>query len=170
MMRIYTRTSSTLLRACRQASSLISSEVEKFSKVGSSWWDHASSSGTGPLHYMNLPRIHFIRDRLAREYGREHLPVLEQIKGVKILDVGCGGGLASEALARLGADVTAIDPSESNISVARAHSASDPATASINYLHSTIEKFAETQEKFDVVISLEVVGIAYFLYSLFSLL
>jgi ubiquinone biosynthesis O-methyltransferase len=145
-------------RPLRYSSSLISSEIEKFSKVGGGWWDSSSTAGTGPLHFMNHPRIQFIRQELAKSNQREGHPVLDQIRGLRILDVGCGGGLVAEALARLGAEVTALDPSENNINVARAHSSCDPLTSSIRYIHSTVENFSESEEKFDAVVSLEVLG------------
>jgi ubiquinone biosynthesis O-methyltransferase len=80
-----------------------------------------------------------------------------QLKGLKILDVGCGGGILSEALARLGATVTSIDPSPKNIEVASNHSKCDPLTASIKYKCATVEKVAASGEKFDAVCTLEVV-------------
>eukprot|EP01031_Cornospumella_fuschlensis_P029563 gene29563-35682_t len=88
--------------------------------------------------------------------NREKHHELEQLKGLKILDVGCGGGLLSEALARLGAIVTSIDPSETNIAVAREHAACDPKTSTITYINTTVEEIARSEEKFDAVCSLEV--------------
>lgn len=110
------------------------------SLVSSTWWDSSSSSGAGPLHHMNPVRVNFIRSQMAALLGRESQPALDHLKGLRVLDVGCGGGLLSEALARLGANVTAIDPSEKNIAVAKEHASGDPLTASISYLHSTVGK------------------------------
>jgi ubiquinone biosynthesis O-methyltransferase len=90
---------------------------------------------------MNPARVNFIRSQLATLLGREQVPVLDQIRGLNILDVGCGGGLLAESLARLGANVTAIDPSEQNIAVAKEHAALDPLTANIRYLHTTVGRF-----------------------------
>ncbi|RYH13037.1 3-demethylubiquinone-9 3-O-methyltransferase [archaeon] len=87
---------------------------------------------------MNPTRISFIRSQLAILHNRESHHELDQLKGLKILDVGCGGGLLSESLARLGAIVTSIDPSEMNIAVAREHAASDPATRTITYMHTSV--------------------------------
>jgi len=138
-------------------SSVNRAEVAKFSKVGADWWRASSSKGTGPLHAMNPARVGFIRDRLAKELDRAHLPPLEQLRDVEILDVGCGGGLLSESLARLGARVTSIDPSPENIAVAERHSKLDPLTSSINYECSTVEAQQASGRSFDAVCSLEVI-------------
>ena len=107
---------------------------------------------------MNPVRVAFVRSRLAESLGRLHLPALEQLRGVEILDVGCGGGLLSEALARLGAKVTSIDPSPENIAVAKKHSQLDPTTAnSIDYSCTTVEEVQAAGKKFDAVCSLEVI-------------
>lgn len=87
---------------------------------------------------MNPVRVEFVRKSVAETLQRTHLFESQQLKGLNILDVGCGGGLLSESLARLGANMTSIDPSPENIKVALAHSRCDPATASINYMQSTI--------------------------------
>lgn len=136
--------------------SINSKEVEKFSKVGSDWWNKNSTSGTGPLHAMNPTRVNFIRNCIAEATDKNNLPATEQLKGLEILDVGCGGGLLAEALARLGAKVTAIDPSIENIKVASRHSKIDPLTSTIEYKHSTIEEVSSSGTTFDVVCSLEV--------------
>ncbi len=120
------------------------------------WWDKASKEGAGPLHDMNPVRVQYIREELAEKYGRTTLYVGEQLKGLDILDVGCGGGLLSESLARLGANMTSIDPSAENIEVASWHSKLDPATKDINYQNTTVEAMAQSDKKFDVVCSLEV--------------
>jgi polyprenyldihydroxybenzoate methyltransferase/3-demethylubiquinol 3-O-methyltransferase len=124
---------------------VIDSEVKKFGAVGSGWWDTTSTAGTGPLHAMNPVRMGFIKQKCE---AYRHRPQADTptdnadagvgIRGMRILDVGCGGGLASESLARLGAQVTAIDPSRENIAVASAHSRLDPQTASIRYIHATV--------------------------------
>lgn len=140
----------------RFSSSVNHEEVSKFGKVGADWWNAGSTSGTGPLHAMNPVRVSFIRSRLAQELGRAHLPALEQLRGVEILDVGCGGGLLSESLSRLGAKVVAIDPSPENVAVAQSHGKIDPLTKSIEYVCNTIEAMAGESRKFDAVCSLEV--------------
>ena len=132
-------------------------EVSKFGKVGAEWWNAGSTHGTGPLHAMNPVRVSFIRSRLAQELGRAHLPAHEQLRGVEILDVGCGGGLLSESLSRLGAKVVAIDPSPENVAVAQSHSKIDPLTRSTEYVCGTIESISDKYPgKFDAVCSLEV--------------
>ena len=120
------------------------------------WWDTAGPNGVGPLHAMNPARVQFIREALASYHGKENESVLHHIRGLRILDVGCGGGLLSESLARLGAQVTGIDPSERNIEVASLHASLDPATSSIQYKKSTIQEMVGSEEKFDVICALEV--------------
>ena len=89
---------------------------------------------------MNPVRVGFVRSCVAEILHRKELFELQHLKDLKILDVGCGGGLLSESLARLGANVTSIDPSPENIGVAMWHSRLDPATSNINYRQSTIGK------------------------------
>jgi len=131
-------------------------EVAKFSRIGAGWWEQGSNAGVGPLHAMNPARVGFIRESLAKKLGLQDKPVLEQLQGLEILDVGCGGGLLSEALSRLGAKVTAIDPSEENIRVAKQHSLVDPQTSSIEYRCTTVEDLAASGKIFDAVCTLEV--------------
>ena len=107
---------------------------------------------------MNATRVQFIRHCLSTAHDRESLSPLEQLRDLKVLDVGCGGGLAAEALARLGANVTAIDPARENIEVAKLHSSQDPLTSGIRYLNTTVEEISTSGEKFDAVCALEVVG------------
>lgn len=141
-----------------KSSTVNSPELEKFSVVGDEWWDEKSVMGTGPLHAMNPIRINYIREKLSKQLDRyDKFDAINQIRGLKILDVGCGGGLAAEALARLGAQVTAIDPSPENIHVARKHSSRDPLTSTIDYRVNTIEEIVETNMKFDAVCALEVI-------------
>ena len=122
------------------------------------WWDAESRNGTGPLHYMNATRVRFIRKCLTEIHGTGSASPFEHLQGLSILDVGCGGGLAAEALARLGANVTAIDPGKENIEVARKHSSEDPMTSGIRYLNTTVEEISASDERFDAVCALEVIG------------
>lgn len=141
----------------RFMSTVSEEEIRKFGAVGEDWWKSSSDTGTGPLHNMNPARIQFIREQVANTIGRQHLSPLEQLADLRILDVGCGGGLLAEPLARLGANVTAIDPSTENIAIAKAHSARDPLTAHIDYRACTVEDLVAEKATFDVVVSLEVI-------------
>ena len=139
------------------SSSVNEKEVRKFAAVGQDWWSSSSNSGTGPLHAMNPVRVSFIREAMAKQLSTQSLPPDAQIRNADILDVGCGGGILSEALARLGANVTSIDPSGENVAVAHAHSRMDPATSSINYQQTTVETMASSGRLFDAVCALEVI-------------
>ena len=134
-------------------------ELKKFASIGQKWWDTDSKAGTGPLHFMNPTRVEFIRTVVSSTDGkRRSLPPPDQLRGLKILDVGCGGGILSESLARLGANVTAIDPTVENITVAKCHASKFSEISSrISYKAMTIEEMARSGETFDVVCSLEVV-------------
>lgn len=139
------------------SASVNNDEVKKFSAVGKDWWNAESNRGTGPLHSMNPVRIDFIRRTLAAQLSLHSVPPNLQLQGLDILDVGCGGGILSEGLARLGANVTSIDPSDANIAVASRHCKTDPSTSKINYMQTTVEEIAQSSRKFDVVCSLEVI-------------
>ena len=132
-------------------------EVKKFSSVGKDWWNAESNRGTGPLHAMNPVRVDFIRRTLSKQLSSMSKEPNFHMGGLDILDVGCGGGILSEALARLGANVTSIDPSDVNIGVASRHSSTDPLTSKIEYIQTTVDVIARSGRKFDVVCSLEVI-------------
>lgn len=138
-------------------STLNNTELKKFSQIKKEWWNESSKNGTGPLHFMNPKRVEFIRSQRANEIGMPSKIGVLQIRGQKVLDVGCGGGLLSESLARLGASVHSIDPSENNIIVAKEHSQYDNWTRSIRYQQATIEQIVESGEKYDIVCALEVI-------------
>lgn len=124
-------------------------EIEKFSKLAEQWW--APEGEFRALHRMNPARLSFIRDcvgRVLRRGGRRPL------EGVRALDIGCGGGLVSEPLARMGAVLTGIDGSEAAISAARAHAAAGG--LSIDYRVSTAEVLADAGETFELVTALEI--------------
>ena len=125
-------------------------EIQKFSKLADEWWD--VSGKFKPLHMFNPVRIEYILEKTTSHFKKkgENLP----LRGLKILDIGCGGGLMSEPMCRLGAEVTGIDASLKNIKIARTHSEKNK--LKINYINSSPEKLNENK-KFDVVLNLEIV-------------
>lgn len=127
-------------------------EVARFQALAKSWWDPTGKFR--PLHQIGPARLEFIRDEAARHFGRE-AGGLRPLAGLKVLDVGCGGGLIAEPLCRLGADVTAIDPGARNIEIARSHAV--PQSLAIDYRVATVEELAARSESFDAVVCLEVV-------------
>src|ERR1700688_1355832 len=127
-------------------------EVARFSRLSSQWWD--AHGPMAALHKFNPLRLAYIRDRVAEHFERD-AKRLDSLKGLRILDIGCGGGILSEPLARLGASVVGADPSASNIAVARHHAAQSG--LAIDYRNSSAEALAEADESFDVVLAMEVV-------------
>ena len=125
-------------------------EIDKFSKLADEWWDPEGKFK--PLHNFNPVRLRYIKDTITKKFGNksEKLP----LKDIKILDIGCGGGLLSEPLSRLGATVTGIDASDRNIKIAKMHL--KKSKLDINYYCSSPESF-EAKEKFDVVLNMEIV-------------
>ncbi len=132
--------------------SIDQAEVERFSALAETWWDTHGSMA--PLHRLNPARLGFIRQALAEHFGRD-AKSLQPFDGLRVLDVGCGGGLISEPLARLGATVTGIDAAEANIAVARAHARG--ADLEIDYRQASAEELAAAGARFDAVLALEVV-------------
>lgn len=127
-------------------------EVDQFEALASEWWNPAGQMK--PLHRINPLRIRFIRDEAARHFSfdpRQALP----FEDLRILDIGCGGGLLSEPLARLGGQVTGIDPGATNIEIARAHALRS--RVAVDYRAMTAEVLAETDARFDIVLAMEVV-------------
>ncbi|CAL8470929.1 g10471 [Coccomyxa elongata] len=136
-------------------SSISAAEVRKFEELAKDWWDPDGSSA--PLHSMNPIRTHFTRDALCLCFGRESRSP-QPLQGLTILDVGCGGGLFSEALARLGASVTGIDASQAGIFVAREHARADPLIHErTTYRNITAEQAVEEGLQFDAVVASEVI-------------
>ncbi|MDC0525183.1 bifunctional 2-polyprenyl-6-hydroxyphenol methylase/3-demethylubiquinol 3-O-methyltransferase UbiG [Pelagibacteraceae bacterium] len=126
-------------------------EIQKFSKLADEWWD--VNGKFKPLHMFNPIRLEYIAYNIRQHFkikGNE----INFLKGVSILDIGCGGGLISEPMTRLGGDVTGIDASEKNIKVAKIHSLKNK--LKINYLNTSPE-LLDSKEKFDVILNLEVV-------------
>ena len=125
-------------------------EIEKFSKIAEEWWDpHGKFK---PLHKFNPIRISYIKESIINSFKlKEKVKPLEK---VKILDIGCGGGLLSEPMSRLGADVMGIDASDKNIEIAKFHAKKD--NLNIKYLCASPEKL-NTSTKFDVILNMEIV-------------
>jgi 2-polyprenyl-6-hydroxyphenyl methylase / 3-demethylubiquinone-9 3-methyltransferase len=127
-------------------------EVERFARLAGDWWD--AKGPFKPLHRINPVRLTYIRDQLCQKFGRDPKSTAS-LSGLSILDIGCGGGLVSEPLARLGASVTGIDPASENIEAAKAHAAG--ARLEIDYRAATAEEVAAEGRTFDAVLLLEVV-------------
>ena len=126
-------------------------EIQKFSDLADEWWD--VNGKFKPLHMFNPIRIEYITEKIKEEFNLINRNN-NFLKDLKILDIGCGGGLISEPLARLGGEVTGIDASEKNIKVAKLHSKKN--NLNINYLNKSPEQL-NNSEKFDIVLNLEVV-------------
>ena len=127
-------------------------EVAKFEAMAAEWWDPAGKFK--PLHEMNPCRLDYITRQIAAEFGRD-LAAPDPFKGLRLLDIGCGGGLLSEPMARLGATVVGADVAARNIPVAEIHAAQMGLT--IDYRHTTAEALADAGEQFVVVLNMEVV-------------
>jgi 2-polyprenyl-6-hydroxyphenyl methylase / 3-demethylubiquinone-9 3-methyltransferase len=127
-------------------------EIARFARVAAQWWD--AHGPMAALHKFNPVRLAYIRDRVAAHFGRDPKR-LDSLGGLRILDIGCGGGILSEPLARLSAAVVGIDPAENNVAVARQHAAQSG--LAVDYRATTAEALAEAGEMFDVVLAMEVV-------------
>ena len=125
-------------------------EIEKFSKIAEEWWNPEGKFK--PLHKFNPTRISYIKENIIETFkiNQNKTP----LKNIKVLDIGCGGGLLAEPMCRLGAEVTAIDASEKNINVAKLHSKKND--LKINYICTSPEKL-QIKNKFDVILNLEIV-------------
>ncbi|MFC2969904.1 bifunctional 2-polyprenyl-6-hydroxyphenol methylase/3-demethylubiquinol 3-O-methyltransferase UbiG [Acidimangrovimonas pyrenivorans] len=127
-------------------------EVAKFEAMAAEWWD--PSGKFKPLHDMNPCRLDYITSQIAAEFGR-NLADEVPFKGLRLLDIGCGGGLLSEPMARLGAEVIGADAAAGNIPVAQIHA--EQTGLDIDYRNVTAESLAAAGERFDVVLNMEVV-------------
>jgi 2-polyprenyl-6-hydroxyphenyl methylase/3-demethylubiquinone-9 3-methyltransferase len=127
-------------------------EVAKFQAMAEAWWDPEGKFK--PLHMLNPCRLDYITRQIAAEFGRD-LKGVRPFAGLRLLDIGCGGGLLSEPMARLGAEVVGADAAERNIPVARLHA--EQSGLQIDYRHTTAEALAAAGERFDVVLNMEVV-------------
>jgi 2-polyprenyl-6-hydroxyphenyl methylase / 3-demethylubiquinone-9 3-methyltransferase len=135
-----------------RASSIDQAEVERFARLAADWWN--ARGPMAALHKLNPVRIGYIRDQAAARFQRD-IRKLDCLKGLRILDIGCGGGILSEPLARLGADVVGADPAAENIAAALAHAA-DSGVA-VDYRTTSAEELAAQNERFDIVLAMEVV-------------
>ena len=148
-------------------SSVNKKEIEKFSNMADEWWDpHGKFK---PLHKFNPIRIKYIKENIIRQFKIKNKN--KPLSGINILDIGCGGGLLSEPMCRLGADVTGIDASIKNIKISKLHAKKD--NLKINYICSSPEKL-KISKKFDVILNMEIVehveDISFFLKSCSKLL
>ena len=125
-------------------------EIDKFSKMADEWWDPEGKFK--PLHKFNPTRIKYIKENIINNFKFKNKS--KPLSGISILDIGCGGGLLSEPMSRLGANVTGIDASDKNIKIAKLHSKKNK--LKINYLCSSPEKLKVTK-KFDVILNMEIV-------------
>jgi len=145
-------TARTEPRADAAASSVDPAEIQRFAAMADAWWD--PDGAFRPLHKFNPVRLQFLRDRLCAHFGRD--PASDRpLDGLRLVDVGCGGGLIAEPMARLGAAVTGIDAAEKNIAVASLHA--EETGLDIDYRATTAEEFVETGAQFDAVVALEIV-------------
>ncbi|TIP69787.1 MAG: bifunctional 2-polyprenyl-6-hydroxyphenol methylase/3-demethylubiquinol 3-O-methyltransferase UbiG [Mesorhizobium sp.] len=133
-------------------STIDAGEVERFSALAAEWWN--PNGKFRPLHKFNPIRLAYIRDQVAARFGRDPRAA-RPFEGLRILDIGCGGGLLCEPMARLGAEVVGADASVTNIEVAKLHAAEVGVT--VDYRATTAEDLADAGEKFDVILNMEVV-------------
>ena len=133
-----------------ESNSINKQEIEKFSKIATEWW--SPNGKFKPLHKFNPIRIQYLKENIIEHFKLKQTN--SPLKGLNVLDIGCGGGLLSEPITRLGAKVTAIDASKKNIQVAKFHAKKN--NLKINYLCSSPEKL-NLNKKFDVVLNMEIV-------------
>ncbi len=127
-------------------------EPGPFAEYADRWWDTAGPFK--PLHALNPLRLAYIRDSLCGHFGRDARS-FDSLTGLRVLDVGCGGGLLSEPMARLGAEVVGADAEEPNIRAARAHA--EESGLAIDYVHARAEDMAQWGERFDAILAMEVI-------------
>ncbi|HEY6859673.1 MAG TPA: bifunctional 2-polyprenyl-6-hydroxyphenol methylase/3-demethylubiquinol 3-O-methyltransferase UbiG [Pseudolabrys sp.] len=135
-----------------RVSSVDAAEVERFSRHAADWWNPRGPMAA--LHKFNPVRLGYIRDQAAARFNRDPKK-LDCLKGLRMLDIGCGGGILSEPLARLGAEMVGADPSEDNITAAQAHAGEVGVV--VDYRTTTAEDLATAKERFDIVLAMEVV-------------
>ena len=125
-------------------------EILKFSKMADEWWDPEGKFK--PLHNFNPIRIKYIKSSILNHFNKRNSDL--PLKGIEILDIGCGGGLLSEPMQRLGAKVTGIDASKKNIAIAKIHAKKN--NLKIKYINSSPEKL-KIKKKFDVILNMEII-------------
>ena len=135
--------------SARKQTTVDQDEIARFAALADEWWD--PDGKMGPLHRLNPPRLGFIRDRLCGHFGLQARR-MRPLAGLSVLDVGCGGGLLSEPLARMGGKVTGIDATEELVNSAQSHAAASG--VDVDYRVATAE---EVKGPFDAVIALEVI-------------
>ena len=135
-------------------STIDEADVARFNALAATWWD--ADGPFKPLHKFNPARLNVIRDWICNHFGRNPKSA-QPFAGLTLVDIGCGGGLVAEPMARLGADVLGLDAGEKNIGAAKAHRAAMAQSLLLDYRVMTAEALAETGRQFDVVLTLEVV-------------
>ena len=135
-----------------RTSTIDEAEVARFSALAEEWWDPRGKMAV--LHKFNPVRLAYIRDAACRRFARNP-KLLDSLKGLRILDIGCGGGILCEPLARLGANVLGADPAEKNIAAATLHA--EQIGLSVDYRVTSAEALADAGERFDIVLAMEVV-------------
>ena len=133
-----------------KTSTINKKEIEKFSRIAEEWWD--PSGKFKPLHKFNPIRISYIKEKIISSFKLENSD--KPLQKIRLLDIGCGGGLLSEPMSRLGAEVTGIDASEKNIQVAKLHA--KKSNLKINYLTASPENL-KIDRKFDVILNMEII-------------
>ncbi|MEL6734813.1 MAG: bifunctional 2-polyprenyl-6-hydroxyphenol methylase/3-demethylubiquinol 3-O-methyltransferase UbiG [Pseudomonadota bacterium] len=139
-------------RANQARTTIDQSEVDRFSALAKEWWNPTGKFK--PLHKFNPVRLTYIREQVCTHFNRDP-KAPNALAGLRILDIGCGGGLLSEPVARMGADVVGADASEMNIEIAKLHA--EQSGVAVDYRATTAEALAEAGEQFDVVLNMEVV-------------
>lgn len=134
------------------ATTIDDAEIARFSAMAAEWWNPKGKFR--PLHKFNPVRLAYIKDQVCQHFGRD-VKAPDAFKGLRFLDIGCGGGLLSEPMARLGAEIVGADASEVNIEVAKLHA--EQSGVPVDYRATSAEALAEAGEMFDVVLNMEVV-------------